>query len=367
MYKFQLIDLIPYLLMVLILTTIIWSGGNPKKKAWYCFIIMFIFAAIRYGIGYDYFGYMKLVLHQGADYSLERIEPLSRALIEVGYATHYQVFFVIGSFLTLFPVYKACIKLSINPAYSLIIYFLFPNYYLESFSIVRNAIAYSIVLYSFVLLVQKKRILSVLMIAIACCFHKSAAIGLLIYCIYYIRTGIKIQVIIYLFSFIISDMMMRLSAEFSAILPLLSGLEHYAEQARSGGGSMTYIINALCVFNFIIWGRLTKLNPINSMYLAMFNLGGCLWNIFLPVDSTIALRLSSFFQIFIIFIVPQYKYVVRPKFRQITGLCSYSFFIFLFLSYFYINVNAYLSKPERMSCIPYQTVFFHTDYSNYGY
>lgn len=366
-YQFSILDLLPYFFMTVFLTAIMKGRGTQKKKAFFCFLLMFVFSSIRYGIGYDYYGYMATALHQVEDYTINRFEPLSRLLVEIGYHTHYQVFFILCSFLTLYPLYKACLKLSINPAYSLIVYFLFPNFYLESFSIVRNAIAYSFALYSFVLLYNKKLFRSILMVVIACLFHKSAAIALIIYPLYFLKTGPKINLIVYVASFLISQLVMRFVGNYAEIIPLFADVEHYADAARSGGGTMTYVINALAIFNFIIWKKLEGVNPDNCKYLTLFCAGACLWNVFLSVDSTIALRLGSFFMIYIIFLVPQYKYAFENNHRRLVSTCSYCFFLFLFMSYFYINVSSYLKTPDRMSTLPYQTIFIHTDYSNYMY
>lgn len=367
MYYFSWLDLIPYFLMAAIMFAIVVNKGNRKKKATLCFLLMFVFSAIRYGIGYDYYGYMKAVLHNVEDYTLDRFEPFSKILVEIGHETHFQLFFALASFITLYPVYRASLNLSINPAFSLFVYFLFPIYYLESFSIVRNAIAYSLVLYAYVLLYKKKKFGSVIMIIIAMMFHKSAAIGILIFPIYYLKIGIKWQLIAFIASFAFSNVATKLIGEYSQIIPYLNIVEHYAEYARSEGGSMKYILNFLCIYNFILWNKMIKFNPDNRRFLTLFTLGGCIWNLFLPIDSTLALRLSSYFLIFIIFLVPQYKYVFPKKDKHFVNYCSYSFFLVLFLSYFVINANAYLKRPERMSNIPYQTIFYYRDYSNYMY
>lgn len=367
MYYFSILDLLPYIVMTVLLTAIMRGNGTLKGKAYAVFLLMFVFSAIRYGIGYDYYGYVQTVLHDVQDYQLARHEPFSRLLVEIGYHTHYQVFFALCAFFTLYPLYKACLKLSINPAYSLLIYFLFPRYYLESFSIVRNAMAYSFVLYAFVFLYQKKKLWSIVMTVMAVMCHKSAAIGFLIYPVYYLRPYLKLNIIIYIVSFAASSLMMGLVGDLTSLLPFLEVVEHYAETARSEGGTMTFIINGLCIFHFFVWKKLARLNPTNEKYLVFFSIGGCLWNIFLPIDSTLALRLSSFFQIFIIFLVPQYKYAVSSVYKKTAAICSYGFFVLLFAAYFYINVASYLQKPDRMSNLPYQTIFFHKDYSNYVY
>ena len=365
MYEFSWFDLIPYILLVVILTLILFGAGSAKSKARNCFWVLFLFAAVRYGIGYDYYAYKKSVLHQVADYTMERYEPLSRLLIDIGYHTHYQLFFILCSILTLFPLYKACLKLSINPAFSLIIYFLFPLYYLESLSIVRNAIAYSLVLYVFVLLNQKKLTSSIILLIIAILFHKSAIIGVCIYPLFYINITKRINILLFIASFVLSNIVIGFIGDYASIIPFLTDVERYAEHARSEGGTMTYIINGLNIYNFIVWDRMCKMSKLNSKYLLFTNFGCCIWNIFLPIDSTLALRLSSFFVIYIIFLVPQYKYLYSFNSRKFVGHCSYCFFLLLFISYFLININAYLKKPDKMSNLPYQTIFYHKDYSNY--
>lgn len=366
-YQFSILDMLPYFIMIVLLTVTMKRKGAIRKKALTCFLLMFVFSAIRYGIGYDYYGYMAATQHQVAEYSIERFEPLSRLLIEIGYHTHYQVFFVLCAFLTIYPLYRACLKLSINPAYSLVVYFLFPMFYLESFSIVRNAIAYSFALYSFVLLTDKKLLRSLLMIAIAIMFHKSAAIAVLIYPLYFLRLNFKINLIVYVASFFISQLVMRIVGNYADAISLLADIEHYADTARTGGGTMTYIVNAIAIFNFVIWKKLEGTNPINSKFLTLSCAGVFLWNVFLHIDSTIALRLGTFFLIYIIFLVPQYKCVFKIRYRKLASVCIYCFFLVLFMSSFYLCISSYLKNHERMGNLPYQTVFFHTDYSNYIY
>lgn len=367
MYEFGIVDIFPYLFMVSLLHCFMMMEGDAIKKASLCLWSMFLFSAIRYGIGYDYYSYMQACLHELDAQELERFEPLSRVLIEIGYYTHYQFFFAISSFLILYPVYKACVSLSVFPAFALFIYFLFPKYYLESFSIVRNCIAYSMVFYAYYQLHKDNRIASVFFLLIAFLFHKSALIGILIYPIYYIHQSFKLHLIGYIVSFFISVVVMTLIGQYASAIPILANIEHYASTGRSEGGSMTFIINFITIVNFVLWHRLENVDSVNSKYLAYFNLGTIMWNVFIGVDSTIALRLSSFFQIFIILLVPQYCYAVNERYSMWVNRGAYSFFLLLFASYFYINISSYLSNPERMSNLPYQTIFWHKDYNNYQY
>lgn len=368
-YEFSLTGILPYIIVTVLLFAIQNMKINSNKKAWYCFWILFLFAAIRYGIGYDYYGYMACCKHLVQDYTIDRFEPLSRVLVEVSYRTHFQVFFIISSFLTIFPVFLACKKLSVNPAFSLLIFFLHPSLYLNSLSIVRNAIAISIVLYAIVLLVNKKLKWSICLIIVAMLFHKSAFIAFLIYPLYYIKINRKMHLMLYIVSFALSVWVANVITQHARELVILQYAEHYiVDKAGEGGGTLTYIVNGLCLYNFIIWEKISKMNKMNAFFLASYNIGCCIWNVFLSLDSTLANRLSLFFLQSIILIVPYYQYVEGVKNAQLIRKVTLAFFTLLYTSYFIINISAYIKDPtHRMSNIPYQTIFYHNDYSNYVY
>ena len=277
------------------------------------------------------------------------------------------MYFAIAALLVLYPIYSVSINLSVYPAFALVIYFLFPNYYLESFSIVRNCIAYSMVFYAYYKLYNNNKLLSVVFIIIAFLFHKSALIGVFIYPIYYFRQSFKVHIIAFAISFFISVVIMTLIGHYADAIPLLASVVHYADEGRSGGGSMTIIINFIAIVNLLLWKRLEEVDSRNAIYLAFFNIGTMFWNVFIGVDSTIALRMASYFQIFIILLVPQYCYAVNERYSTWVNRGAYSFFLLLFATYFFINVSSYLKEPDRMSNLPYQTIFWHKDYTNYIY
>lgn len=366
-YVFDFVDLIPFAVITLLLFFITAMRIDEKKKCLYCFVILFLFAAIRYGIGYDYYSYMKSAQHQTSDLALDRLEPLSRLLIEVGYITHYQVFFIITSFLILYPIYKVCLSLSVAPAFSLLIYFLHPSLYFNGLTVIRNAIAFSLVLYAIVLLINHKLFWSIALTVVAFFFHKSAAIAFLIYPFFYLKNTSISHLILYISSFLVSVIVSNTIAQYADELTLFAYAEHYIDVKQTEGGrTMTYIINGLNILNLIFWKRLSSQGKNLPFLLGLFNVGACVSNIFLSLDSTIANRLSLFFIQTIILIIPYYQFIVNKRNRVRVKIYSLTFFIILFISYFYINITAYLKNPsDRMSCIPYQTVFNHKDYSNY--
>lgn len=368
-YDFELWDLLPFIFVAVSILLIYASKFNSDKKARYIFYILYIFAAIRYGIGYDYYAYMKVVQHQASDLSLERFEPLSRVLVDLGYYTNYQFFFALSSFLILCPVFKSCQSLSMNPALSLVIFYLHPLFYLFGLTAVRNAIAFSLVLLAILYLTKNKLIFSFLLVVIAFLFHKSSVVAFLIFPLFYFKNKSYYHFAIYVLSFFISYIVSNIIAQYADEVFLLANAERYIEmKATEGGQTMTYIINGINILNLFFWGKLSKVEKNGAYFLGLFNVGVCIWNVFLFLDSTIATRLGLFFLQTLIIIVPYYLLIVKTKNRPKVRFCLVSFFLLLYLSYFYININAYIKNPsERMSCIPYQTVFSHEDYSNYIY
>lgn len=363
-YYFSIFDILPYFVLLFFLLTV--YGGNLRRplKARYCFWAIFILAAIRYGVAYDYFSYRSTLLGEGGELSLDRYEPFSRILAEIGCNTHYQFFFAIGSFLTIYPIYKVCLKYSLDPSLSLIIYYLHPSFYLDGLGIVRNAIAFSFVLYAFVVLEDNNKMKSFLLLICAVLFHKSAFIGLFIYFIKYFPRSQKFYIFFYALSFFISGLIASVIGEYASQLMLVSDAQRYIEGGadRSGGGTMTIIVNGICIINLIVWNKFQGEDNRIKYFFSSYCIGACLWNIFLPVDVVLAGRLSVYFTLPLILIAPYYIFVVKNK--KTGKKLVFSFFVLLFVSHFYINIKSYLEHPSKMSTIPYQTIFWHTDYRN---
>jgi len=365
-YDFSLFDIFPYYL-VLAFMLVVYCGKLSKEiKARYCMGAMFILAAVRYGVAYDYYSYKDIILGNVDQLSVDRLEPLSRLLVEIGRNTHYQFFFAIGSFLTIFPIYKVCERYSLDPSLSLIVYYLHPSFFLDGMGIVRNAIAFSFVFYAFVLLLDNKTKKSILLLICAVLFHKSAVIGFLIFAIKYFNQSRKLYLLIYVASFLISALIAKIISIYADQIILISDVQRYIEGGadRSGGGVMTIIVNGICIFNFLIWNRLKKTTAQYKAYLCSYCLGACLWNVFLPADYIIAGRFFSFYALPLVLIIPLYIHSTKPKHIALVKRGIVSFFILFFTSHFYLSIRAYIDHPSRMSTVPYQTIFWYTDYRN---
>lgn len=364
-YSFSLLDILPYYFVVALFYYYMNKKTTPQKRAFCCFLLLFVFSAIRYGIGYDYYIYKAWATHEIVS---DRLELFSKYLLSVAYDSHYQVFFAVSAFLTLYPLYRAFINQSINPSLSLLIYYLFPLFFLGIQSSVRNGIAFSLVFYAFTLLLDggiKNKGLSVVFLICACLFHKSAYIGALIYPIFFFKHYRTVHMFFYILSFGVSYIVTNTIGAYYTQSELLDTAQHYiVDKASEGGGTMTFIVNGLGILNLLLWHYLSKIDRRLTILMGMFNIGVCIWNMFQRVDITLATRLSIFFLLALTLIVPYYeKYMtslIKIDFKQMLHV----FFIILFTSSFVINAYAFIQRGGRMSSIPYQTIFYHKDYYN---
>ena len=166
-------------------------------------------------------------------------------------------------------------------------------------------------------------------------------------------------------SFVVSEFFLayiqNLDYEGSSVFVLK--LLRYADRTEEQGRFMKYIIILLNILNIYFWKKLECGNIENRKILNLVNLGTCLWIIF-SFDKTLSLRLSSYFLIFQILLVPLYYVNISFKYKKALRTLIVLFFIAYFSSGFIVNVLSY-KIPAKMNYIPYQTVFLHEDYINY--
>lgn len=154
------------------------------------FSILFLIAALRYGVGTDYWlRYAPLfeLIQQG---NIEGQEVgyvlLNRA---VGLITDdYQAIFVVTSFLTIALFYRFFLRMSINPALSVFI-FVFGGFYLEDFNLVKQALAIAILVNTIEFALRNKHIAFVLATLLASSFHSSAFVWFAIWPLMWIRVS----------------------------------------------------------------------------------------------------------------------------------------------------------------------------------
>lgn len=370
-YTFSVLDLVPYFVLLFVIFFVLFSKNIANyRKTKYMFFAILLFSCIRYGIGYDYFTYKLIIDDTGMDYHLLRFGLLSRLLVLVARDSHFQVFFALGTLLTLAPVYYVCKRISINPTMSLLVYILNPLFFLAGMGIVRNAIAFSfILLASYFYIALKKETKKKFLVYSVCCvvigffFHSSAFVGILIYPIFYLSSKKSIGVSLYILSVILSIVGSIYIIDFLGSFSMFENAFIYAtEKEHTGGGTMTYIINGMGIVFLLLWNSITKHGTLAQYWLKLNNVGVCLWNILLPLDVVLAGRIATFYLLFSILLVP---YVAKTySSKSIITQAIYPFFLLFFISSFALSILGHLKNREDMANLPYQTIFYYKHFTN---
>lgn len=339
---------------------------NNEYGAKLLVLFLILFSSLRYGIGYDYYEYKAIVTGTAPDYAIERWELLPQYIAVYCRDIHYQLFFVITSLLSICPIYFVCKKASCNPFHSLLIFALYPQFFLLGLGPVRNAVAYAFVFLMYYYIWEKRNIkISIICFIIAVFFHKSSVIACLIFFIPYILRGLKSNLILFLLSFVASFLIIPISGLLLPFFGMEDSFGYYLNNAEkfAGGGMYRYIVNAVALFNFLFWNRIKNYNHQNIRLLALVNIGACLFNTLISISPVFAIRMFLFFWFFIILLFPTYQMAMVGKkivSMKSIGVSCGLLMLFTFIMQYYNYVNYSI----RMSYIPYQFFFDYVDFDS---
>ncbi|MFC7850184.1 EpsG family protein [Arthrobacter sp. NPDC057388] len=154
------------------------------------FSVLFLIAALRYGVGTDYWFRYAPRFEQIQDGYVDGQE-IGYVLLNqaVGKVTDdYQGIFVVTSFLTIALFYRFFLRMSISPALSVFIY-AFGGFYLEEFNLVQQALAIAILVNTIEFALRQKHVAFVLATLLAASFHTSAIVWFAVWPLMWIRVG----------------------------------------------------------------------------------------------------------------------------------------------------------------------------------
>lgn len=201
----------------------------------------------------------------------------------------------------------------------------------------RQATAMSIILIAYIFLREKNLLRFIITVIIASLFHSTALVFLIAYPLSYLKLNIKyifILIIVILSSFLFSDQILWL-------INLISWEEQYTNYIQ-GEQTLNYtgfIIQLIILFFCLIFKK--SLLNINNKEITMYNLLviGLIFQL-LSTDIAVLFRLSLYFSIFSIILIPNVINTIKDKnlrilvtFLIIIISCFYTFWTGSFSSY----------------------------------
>ena len=314
-------------------------------------ILLFVFSAFRYDVGWDYSMYYALAGGNNYDsvgllnFHYDRMGLVTQWLLDLAnYAQSPTIFFVITSFITLACLTYASFKLSIWPEMSLMLCFVLPHFYLDSFSTVRQWCAIAISCAALALFVNGKKRNAAILNAVAVFFHSSA---LLLFLVWFIPTK-KLKRSYYIWIIVVCAILKEFLLNF-----LLLGGGRFASyvSGKIGDGGTKIVLFYLIIF-VLIWIFQKKLTDFTKKDVFLFNIAfiGVVLAVILNGSGHVAFRIPIYFFIVVIFLIPKYFGLIRFK--------TLSFMFFSVVSALLLVVSLAINNtPFKNPYIPYRNVF----------
>ncbi|WP_164123650.1 EpsG family protein [Sphingobacterium sp. xlx-130] len=292
--------------------------ANSREKVnaifFLCSLVLFFMSWLRWERGTDwnnyllFFNYVNAAKETGLEWGFIKLTELSKLIHD-----DYTLFMLLQAIIIYWCMTNSLRKYSNYPLISLLLWFSFS---FAGLFFVRQTIAIALVFYSFRYLMERRIFFFCVFVILASLFHRSALIILPFYYISTLELSRKQLLIILILSFGASSLAKGLFSTLSFIgnAAISSRLDDYLDQSQlSSFGSKfspfetmvrgsIYRVFYLLIFIAYFYQDILK----NRVLLILFNLyfwGAVIFILLVPI-STAMIRLSSYFDIAHIILVP---------------------------------------------------------------
>lgn len=332
-------------------------GSDASHRMWgriFCFMCLFIPAALRYGIGRDYIGYCEIYDNNFPSY-MQRLEPgfkfIGQLCRMAGLSSIMFMGVVAGITYAL-----VCFCAPRKHIFTIVTFYVLSFLYLDSYDITRQALAISILLCGFSLFYNDHKIKGILLFAVASLIHYSSLIVfpvIIVSCLN-INNFFRVGLIIVVIFIIINDSILRWVISIAAFInhrsiALLDML--ITNQMKTG---ITIMILALP----------SVLILLNSKKISLYKNGIFILNVnavyFAVMFAT--LRIYVFGRILIgLLFIPLFSIQILYNANKRYASLYHSLLILFFLALFFrlIQVNTIYRTDGRvgLEIAPYNSIF----------
>lgn len=305
-------------------------NGNSKNKVIYMIAtVLTYFSAFRMELGQDYDNYVKVISENSREYSF--VEPVYTFLVK---SVHFLdvtevLFFLIYAFITNFCIISTYKRFT-NFHLMVVVYLSFSVLYFNTFNLVRQFCAASIVLWGIRYINSRDIYRYTTVVIVASLFHLSAVICFTFYFLFKVRVSNSFMVVLalttLLYSFLGGDGMNEF---FSSILLYFNVYEVYVteEIIKEKPGFLTLFFNILLLI--VILNKLkSKLSDLDGFVINMYFMLVIIYNL-IPGFYYFH-RLSVYFLLFfpLVLSIPVKERKILDVFVISSSVIIFLFFIF---------------------------------------
>jgi len=342
-----------------------------------CFLMLFVFSAIRFDVGWDFqwyyplatkFDYLKysifitkseILLKMGQEWEKNLwayfiIEPLNKVLYKVGWFFESpQLVITIYSFLILFFIKKG-LDYKKKKDYEIWLFFYsFPLFYFHSLNTIRQWVAISIIFFSYKYIENKKILKFLLCVLIAGLFHKTAFLLGILYLISCLNFKKGVLVFLFFISFFSKGFLEKLLL---LDLPVISKYKVYILTSIGKGGKIIFFLIILLYLGILIISYFDKKFYEQNKNAIIYTCFGCFIYIALIDLGHLGPRMSEYFIVFILYFLDDAEKVLKKKFK----IKKYIFILIEFLLLILL-LSGDKNNIVRSQWVPYEVFFLNKD------
>lgn len=284
------------------------------------FVLTFI-SGLRYNVGRDFINYEQMYLDP-SNIRNSFTEPvwsyISILLHNMGFSS--VAWFCLTSFLINFFFISGIRKLSKNFYLSVAFYIAMPHLFLESFNIVRQFVAMSIIFRFSYLFFQKKYWKFIIVILLASCFHKSAILVIPLFFISLIKIPNLFLILISLFCFVFRNKFLPLVIRIISNVSIYAGYLNKIESSESTSSLYAYVLLLVCLFIIFCFRKpaTREINILKNLSLMSF----CIYLLFYTFQA--GQRIGFYVLPYFVLLVPyiQTKFRINGSFITIGSILS---------------------------------------------
>ncbi|WP_423303421.1 EpsG family protein [Deferribacter thermophilus] len=327
---------------------------NKKLFLYFCIFWIILISGTRYLTGYDFYNYQSY-FYNYKDLSIEFLFKLSLFILNY-FTSNSQFMFFIYSFFTIIIIFYAIKKYTKYLKTSFLIYLLIPGLYLNTFSIIRQGIAESILLLAFYYYIYRQNYLKFILFSlISILFHYSAIVPFIFLILFskFLKKSYSISFYFLILFGTIFISQLSLGNKIIEVLPLMGRYVYYKEWVQEVNIIKIFVYNIFFCF-FIIFKKNFIKNFQDNIMLNLLFFGIILLNIF--SNYTPITRLIYYFVIFQIFLVPKLIYSFKYNSLKIVFLMLFIFYYFIML---FNSLFVDSTTEGNSNLIPYKNYFFY--------
>jgi len=353
-----------YIFIILLLFGTSTEISKLDKVGLNVFLLIFIFTAIRFNVGYDYATYYSIISDATLEnsFATERFEFFNVVLINIARFLNFtQLYFIVTSLIMYGLIIITIKRKSISPQISVWVLIGFPLFYMQSLSIIRQWVALAIIFYGIGYLETGKYVRFTILTVLATLWHETAFVAILLIPLSMLNLSRKLNLFILAMSpilyFILPPIIIGLNLDF-----LLKAQEYIENEVGQGNANTKIIFLATFfgIFNLLFYDKITKGERFPKLLLTYYNVGVMFFVTFQQFGF-IGARGGSYFLIFLILLFPYYKnvfYLFKPQLFK--GMIQLIMILLFFISLF-VSHNDFESKSSLIDPYTPYKIFLGKD------